>query len=633
MEMFKIIFLPDNVAVEAEPGESLLEVANRGNIHINASCGGEGVCGRCVVELREGTVQASPGLYLSDDDYQKGVRLACRAKVDGPATLFIPLESRADASFFKKAAQADEILTVEHPDPMVRQTCVILSPPSRDDNQSDLDRVSTALAELGLYDNDIDLSAMRRMPEVLRESGFKVTVSIFYELALQNPHSSAWGRIVSFDPAGSDDDFFGLAIDVGTTSVWLRLVNLATGEVLPSIGDLNGQISYGEDVISRIVYAGRKDGLKRLQTRVIDTVNRLLETYEQSYPGYRQKTFLIVVAGNTTMAHLLVGLEPKNIRLAPYVPPASTWPSLRASFLGVNVEPHTVMKVFPSVSSYVGGDIVAGVLASGLYKRPELTLFIDVGTNGEIVIGNQDWMTCAACSAGPAFEGGGVKCGMRAAPGAIENFLYEPQLKRHHLGVIGGVSPTGLCGSGLINVVAELFRGGVLDKRGRFVEGASPNVREGADGWEYLLSPAELSGGGHDVVMTEIDVENLIRAKGAMFSGYQTLVEAVGLKMDDLERVVIAGGFGRSLNLENAVTIGLLPGLPLNRFTYIGNSSLTGATLAALSGAMWRTAFEIKQKMTNFELSETPGYMDKYMASQFLPHTDEGLFKLQRGAA
>jgi uncharacterized 2Fe-2S/4Fe-4S cluster protein (DUF4445 family) len=628
METFPIKFLPDDTTIEAEAGETLLDVANRGKIHINASCGGEGVCGRCVVELRSGTLSASPGLYLTDEDFHKGVRLACRAKIDGPATIFIPLESRADASFFKKAAKAEEMLTVDHPDPMVRQTCVILTPPSAGDNQSDLDRVNAALSEVGLYDNDIDLSAMRRMPKVLRDSEFKIKVSIFYELPLHNPENPPFGRIVNFQTTTSEDDFYGLAVDVGTTSIWARLVNLATGDVLPSMGDLNAQISYGEDVISRIVYAGRKDGLKRMQGAAIDTINRLLDRYEEIYPGYRKKTFIMSVAGNTTMSHLLVGLDPKNIRLSPYVPPAATWPSIRASFLGLNVESHTVMKVFPSVSSYVGGDIVAGVLASGLYKSPELTLFIDVGTNGEIVIGNQDWMTCAACSAGPAFEGGGVRCGMRAAPGAIENFLYEPERKRHHLGVIDTANPAGICGSGLINIVAELFRGGVVNKQGKFVEGSAPAVREGPDGWEYLLAPAEESAVDHDVVITEIDIENLIRAKGAMFSGYQTLVEAVGLEMQDLERVIIAGGFGRSLNLENAITIGLLPNLPLERFTYIGNSSLTGATLAALSGSMWRKAFEIKQMMTNFELSETIGYMDRYVASQFIPHTDGSLFGL-----
>ncbi|MDR2354127.1 MAG: ASKHA domain-containing protein [Deltaproteobacteria bacterium] len=625
-ELYSITFLPDNVTVKAPAGETILDIANRGGLHINASCGGEGVCGRCVVELHTGTVEATPGLYLSDEDFQKNLRLACRAKCNGDSSIFIPLESRGDASFFKKATQADEEIKIDQLDPTVTETCLILAPPDQVDNVSDLDRVTAALAELGLTDLDIDLATLRIMPKILRDSEFKVKITINFDLPIQNPEATSYGRVVAINPTTEENDFYALAVDVGTTSVWVRLVNLATGEILPSVADLNGQISYGEDVISRIVYADRKDGLKTLQRQVINTINKLLERLEETYPGYRHKTYLIFVAGNTTMSHLLVGVPPKNIRLAPYVPPAATWPTLRASYLGLEVEPHTVMKIFPSVSSYVGGDIVSGVLASGFYKREELTLFIDVGTNGEIVIGNSDWMTCAACSAGPAFEGGGVRCGMRAAPGAIENFMFDPEQKKHYLGVIGGGLPSGICGSGLINIVAELFKAGVISKQGRYVENSSPAIRSGEDGMEYLLALAKDSAGGHDVVLTEIDIENLIRAKGAMFSGYQTLVEAVGLTLNDLERVIIAGGFGRSLNLENAITIGLLPNLPLERFLYIGNGSLSGATMAALSGTMWRMANEIKKKMTNFELSETPGYMDKYVASQFIPHTDASLF-------
>ncbi|MDR1166083.1 MAG: ASKHA domain-containing protein [Deltaproteobacteria bacterium] len=625
-ELFDIVFLPDQVTVKAAVGESVLDVANRGGLHINASCGGEGVCGRCVVELRGGDVEASPGLFLSDEEFKNKLRLSCRAKCNGPARIFIPLESRGDASFFKKATQADESVKVDVLDPTIKETCLILTPPSHEDNASDFDRINSALNDLGLTDLDIDLAALREMPKVLREGNFKVKLAINNDIAIQNPEAPPYARIVSIRPQEGSDDYYAIAVDVGTTSVWARLVNLFTGETLPSVADLNGQISFGEDVISRIVYADRKDGLQKLQRQVIDTINRLLERLEELYPGYRRKTYLMFVAGNTTMSHLLVGVPPKNIRLAPYVPPAATWPTLKANYLGLNVEPHTVMKIFPAVSSYVGGDIVSGVLASGFYKREELTLFIDVGTNGEIVIGNSDWMTCAACSAGPAFEGGGVRCGMRAAPGAIENFFYDPAAKKHYLGVIGNGPPSGVCGSGLINVVAELFRAGVVNKQGRYVEGSAPLIRAGEDGLEYLLAPASESAGNHDVVITEIDIENLIRAKGAMFSGYQTLVEAVGLRLGDLERVIIAGGFGKSLNLENAIEIGLLPNLPLEKFLYIGNGSLSGATLAALSANMWRVAHEIKKKMTNFELSETPGYMDKYVASQFLPHTDASLF-------
>jgi uncharacterized 2Fe-2S/4Fe-4S cluster protein (DUF4445 family) len=239
-------------------------------------------------------------------------------------------------------------------------------------------------------------------------------------------------------------------------------------------------------------------------------------------------------------------------------------------------------------------------------------------------------MTCAACSAGPAFEGGGVKFGMRAAPGAVEQFYFDTAARAHRLTVIGEpfAKPIGICGSGLIAIAAELFLAGVLDPQGKFVpEAAAPGlVRDGEDGREYLLKPQSETGLDRDLTLTEIDVENLIRAKGAMYSGYQTLLEGVGLTMNDLERVIIGGGFGKSLNLVNAMAIGLLPELPVEKFTYIGNSSLTGATLAALSGALWQRAQEIKSGLTNFELSETPGYMDYYMASQFLPHTRGDLF-------
>ncbi|MDR0548056.1 MAG: ASKHA domain-containing protein [Deltaproteobacteria bacterium] len=627
VQTFEITFLPDNIKVQAEPGESILDIANRGQIHINASCGGEGVCGRCQVELRDGEVEASPGLYLSEKDFAEGLRLACRAKAKGPATLYVPIESRADASSFKKAAKAEENLEVKEHDPMARQYLLELSPPDPADNLADLDRTLGALANLGLTDLDVELAAMKKMPQVLRDENFKVRASVFFEPAIADPERPPYGRLLSLSKATLDETYYGLSVDVGTTSVWVRLVNLATNEALPPIGDLNGQISFGEDVISRIVYAGKGNGLHKLQSQVIGTINGLLARLDEVYPNFRDNLYLVVVAGNTTMSHLLVGVEPRHIRLAPYVPPVASWPAIRPSFLGLDVPSHAVMKIFPSVSSYVGGDIVAGVLASGMYKSPELTLFIDVGTNGEIVIGTEDWMTCAACSAGPAFEGGGVKRGMRAAPGAIEIFNYEPLAKKHHLGVIGRGRPIGICGSGLINIVAELYRHGVINKQGKFVENVCPYVREGEDGLEYVLAAASESGGeGRDVVLTEIDVENLIRAKGAMFSGYQTLVEGVGLTLGDLERVIIAGGFGSSLNLENAIEIGLLPCLPLEKFFYIGNSSLTGATLALMSSSMWRLAQDVRGRMTNFELSETPGYMDKYMASQFIPHTDASLF-------
>ncbi len=629
MELFKITFKPDDVTIDASPGENLLDVAARANLHINASCGGEGVCGRCRVELVEGQLDSEPGLYLSPEQYDAGQRLACRAKVSGPAVINIPIKSRADSSLFtRQTAVAAEENTVAALAPMLRRLTISLEEPSHDDNRSDYDRLMMVLKmEHNLVPQEMDLNVLRKLPGILRENGFKLDVYIYLESAFDEG-SVPKIRIVDVKAHDPQKPPLALAIDIGTTTVWGRLVNLETGDSQLSFGDLNGQISFGEDVISRIVYAGKDNGLERMQERVVANINGIIARMEEAYPGCRQQIGLLVCAGNTTMSHLFMALDPKPIRLAPYVPVAASWPSALCGQVGLDLNPATVLLNHPSVSSYVGGDIVSGVLASGLYQSQEITLFIDVGTNGEIVVGNEDWMTCAACSAGPAFEGGGVKFGMRAAAGAVEQFYFDQDTKKHLLTVIDHAKPIGICGSGLINIVAELFKAGVIDPQGKFnAENALPGlVREGEDGWEFLLSPKSENGIDEDLVITEIDVENLIRAKGAMFSGYQTLLEGVGLGLSDLSRVIIAGGFGRSLNILNAMIIGLLPELPAECFSYIGNGSLTGATLAALSGEKWQDAIRIKNSMTNFELSETPGYMDYYMASQFLPHTQKELF-------
>lgn len=627
MSQYKITFLPDNIVVEAQAGENLIDVASKASLHINASCGGAGVCGRCRVELVAGQVdaQSDPGAFLSPEECEKGVRLACCCQVNGDATINIPPESRADATVY--ATSLTEVaVEIPTPQPMTTLVPFELTPPSVGDNQGDYDRLRDYLAtQAGFEQSEIGLDALWELPGALRNGDFKATMTVFEEAEGQAK------RILDFLPGHKPERLYGLAIDIGTTTVWARLVNLQSGESGATYGDLNGQISFGEDVISRIVFAGKGDGLERLKERVTANINHLIDLLEADEPGCRAKIAQVVVAGNTTMSHLFTGLDPKSIRLAPYVPAAGEWPLVRAGELGLNLKKTAPVLIYPSVSSYVGGDIVAGVLASEMYARPELTLFIDVGTNGEIVVGNQDWMTCAACSAGPAFEGGGVKFGMRAAPGAIDQFYYDSFTNTHRLGVIGEengqTKPIGICGSGLINIIAELFTAKVLDQQGKFVQSAAPAlIREGEDGWEYLISPTDQNGLDRDIVLTEIDVENLIRAKGAMFSGYQTLLESVGLTMGDLERVIIGGGFGKSLNLRNAITIGLLPEMPVEKFTYIGNSSLTGATLALLSGELWAKAKEIKANMTNFELSDTPGYMDYYMSSQFLPHTQKDLF-------
>jgi len=327
------------------------------------------------------------------------------------------------------------------------------------------------------------------------------------------------------------------------------------------------------------------------------------------------------------MTQLLVAVNPRFIRRAPYVPAATLYPPMKATDLGMDLGSHVTALIYPAVSSYVGGDIVAGVMGSGIYRTDELTLYLDVGTNAEIVIGNQDWLACAACSAGPAFEGGGLKFGMRASKGAIEDFSIDPVTLEPMLITIGNVRPKGICGSGLIIMVATLFEMGIINNLGKFDRDLdTPRIRQDEGIYEYVLAWKDDTQIDRDVTLTEIDIENLIRAKGAIYSGCMTLLTEVGMGIEDIEKIILAGGFGSYVDLEKAMTIGLLPEMDSEKVIFIGNGSLMGAKMSSLTNRIRRDVVEVTKKMTNFELSDTPSYMDNYVAALFLPHTDMNKF-------
>jgi uncharacterized 2Fe-2S/4Fe-4S cluster protein (DUF4445 family) len=416
-------------------------------------------------------------------------------------------------------------------------------------------------------------------------------------------------------------------VDIGTTTVWVQLLDLAQGEIVGQAADYNGQLSYGDDVISRMVYCQKEGGLETLQKAVVTTINKVIHGLLKRHRLTVDEISHLTVAGNTTMTHLFYSIDPKHIRLAPYTPTACHVPPVRARHLGLELPEYVFIYSVSSVSSYVGGDIVSGVLASGIYKEPKLTLYIDIGTNGEIVIGNQEWLACAACSAGPAFEGGGIRFGMRAAKGAIEEVSVNPETAEPMFVTIDMVKPKGICGSGLINLLAVLMEGNILAPNGRFREDLdTPRIRECEEGREYVLAWANETASGEDLTISEVDIDNLMRAKAAMFAGYVTLLDNVGLKLQDIEQVILAGAFGNFINLENAIAIGLMPDLPRERFQFVGNGSLMGATLLAFSRELLEEERRVADMMTNFELSETPGFMDNYIAALFLPHTKEDFF-------
>jgi uncharacterized 2Fe-2S/4Fe-4S cluster protein (DUF4445 family) len=420
---------------------------------------------------------------------------------------------------------------------------------------------------------------------------------------------------------------YAIALDIGTTAVKIQLLDLAKGKVVADASDYNGQIHYGADVITRIAYCQKPGGLEKLQQVVVETINRLIDRLLDESRVDRVCVGHVMTAGNTTMLQILLGLDPKYIRLAPYTPAATYVPPVKAKELGINLADHVYAFAAPLVASYVGGDIVAGAVAAGVHQTSKVTLYIDIGTNGEIVVGNEDWMVTAACSAGPAFEGGEITHGMLATSGAIEEVVIDRTTLEPHVSTIGGAKAKGICGSGLINTVAELLETGVINQKGEFnTDLPTTRVRRTNDVWEYVLARAPETQTGKDIVITGIDVDNLIRAKAAMYAGYQTTIKSVGMTMNDIEQVIIAGGFGSYIDIDEAITIGLLPDIPKDKFIFIGNGSLMGARLSSFSTGIIDQQRRVANLMTNLELSENADFMNNYVAALFLPHTDTDQF-------
>jgi uncharacterized 2Fe-2S/4Fe-4S cluster protein (DUF4445 family) len=624
---YTVHFEPDNVDIAVEPGANLMETAVAAGVHINASCGGAGVCGTCKVLVKKGKVESTRTDKVSDKEYETGIRQSCQSQVASDLIVEIPVESRLEKAVLGRekkeiAAQMPLSLAVGWQfHPPVGKFYLELAPATLKDNTSDLSRLLRGLRQQYSFDNvSVDFYVVNKLAQVIRDGNWSVTATIL----LDNGYGF---RLINIEPGDTRARHFSLAFDIGTTAVRGQLVDLNRGKALAQAVDYNRQISYGEDVISRIAWAQKTGGLKKLQRAVIATINDLIkELVEQADVEVKEITHM-VIAANTVMVHLLLGLDPRYLRLSPYVPTANTAPMVKASLLGIELEEYVHLYALPSVASYVGGDIVAGILGAGIYQRKTVTMYVDIGTNGEIVIGNSDWMVTASCSAGPTFEGGGVKHGMIATSGAIEGCDISPSDFEPVITNIGGEKPKGICGSGLINIAATMLRASVIDQNGKFNTGLpTKRLREGDDGYEYVLARAPETQIGKDIVFTEIDITNLIRSKAAMYAGCQTLVKSVGAKCPSIEQVIIAGTFGSNINIENAITIGLLPDLPRDRFIFIGNGSLLGARLTSFSDDLLRDGQRIASMMTNIELSESVDFMNNYVAALFLPHTNADEF-------
>lgn len=626
MDKIQVTIMPEGKTVEVEKGASLLDAANEAGITLKSSCGGQGTCGRCCVKVLEGKVSGGDG-RISKAKKEEGYILACTAlPEEGAVTVEFPESSRLSehqvllddsVGDIIKEKQLEE--TAIGDDAFAKKVQVTMSEPSIVENIDDLSRFSAVLkAELGIENITIGIDALKTLPAIVREGDWKVTAT-----CLMNDDSA---EVIRVEAGHVDTPPYGIALDIGTTTVVAALVNLATGKKLHQAGTFNRQAGMGDDVISRIVYTEEeKDGLAEIQKVVVETVNDLLDEVYEEQNITSDDVSVMMVAANTTMIHLFLGIEPRFIRREPYIPAAQDVPVFKGKDLGININRDGSVICFPSVASYVGGDIVSGALLTGIEKQEEFWLFIDIGTNGEMVLGNQDLLMCCACSAGPAFEGGGIDCGMRAMDGAIEKIIINDDYSVSYV-TVGNAAPVGICGSGLIDCLSTLRTAGIINRQGKMQQIDSDRMREGNEGPEFVLVRAEESGNGKDIVISEADVDNLIRAKAAVFAGIRVMLQKMELPLEAVSKILIGGGFGNYLNLNDSIRIGLLPDLPADFYSFIGNSSLKGAYLALLSRDVFKHSIELGQSMTYLELSEGNEFYDEYVQAMFLPHTDMSLF-------
>jgi len=633
----KVTFQIENanpVTIECNAGDNLLELARRANVAIDAPCSGNGSCGKCRVKLIEGELETISSRHISDEEYKEGWRLSCNSKVVSDVTVLVPDIASAYQSRMKTAdlSSPKEIAIFENAkenllaggirfENSYRSAVISMAEPTLDDTMPDSERLTWAIREtLGVENVKIPFCVMVRLASTLREFGF--TVCVKGELA-----GDTFTCMEICDPA--DTKIVGCAIDIGTTTVTMVLTDLETGALLAKGSSGNGQIRYGADVINRIIEQGRPGGKKKLQDAIIkDTLNPIIASLCKTAGISARSILRLCVAANTTMNHLFVGVDAESVRMEPYIPSFFGWEGLLAGDLKLPANPVAPVILAPNIGSYVGGDITAGTLSTMIWDKDEMSLFIDLGTNGEIVFGNRDFLMSCACSAGPAFEGGDISCGMRATDGAVEACTIDKETMEPALSIIGdaGQKCVGICGSGIIDIISELFRCGIINAKGLFVREGS-RVRRDAHGMgRYVIAFEDQSETGREVSINEVDIDNFIRAKGAIYSGIDTLLQSVDMTPDCIESVYVAGGIGSGINMKNAVNIGMLPDVELEKYHYIGNSSLTGAYAMVMSDLACEKCHEVGANMTYLELSTYPGYMDSFVAACFIPHTDSSLF-------
>ncbi|MEI6874948.1 MAG: ASKHA domain-containing protein [Spirochaetota bacterium] len=624
MQTHTVHFVPDDKTVTIARGETILKAAELAGVFVNSICGGDGLCGKCRVIVREGEVESKSTALLRRDDIRAGYVLACETRVLGDLKVEVPEESRLTAKraftgeetnrFAKGSNQHGEHKTYARR-PLAEKHFLAMSHPSLDDNLGDLERVNREIASMDSYPvMQTGLAAVRQLGQLLRENDFRVTATL--------GRRGKTSEVLQFEAGDTSARNYGVAVDIGTTTVVLALVDLNSGDIVSRKATYNSQIRFGEDVITRIFYTiDNPDGLSQLHDLVVSDINNLVDTaVEESGIELADITYM-VATGNTTMTHLLLELDVANIRKDPYIPMVNFPPVLRAVEVGVTINGRGLLCTLPGAGPFVGSDITADVISCGMHHKSELALLIDLGTNGEIVLGSSDWLMCCSASAGPAFEGGGLHCGIRATEGAIERVAIN-SLGKFVCKVIGKTLPKGICGSGVIDLCAELFKVGAIDKSGRFQRDSGfLGIQEGEYGTEIVLIHAADTATGRDITISEEDLAVFIRSKGAIYTAADALLSRMGLEFGDLARVYISGGFGNYVDVGNAILVGLFPDLSIDKFQFIGNGSLNGARMCLESQEALDDVDSVAERMTYVDLCTDPKFMNDFSSSIFLPHT------------
>ncbi|MGC9018916.1 MAG: ASKHA domain-containing protein [Candidatus Bipolaricaulaceae bacterium] len=614
MGQARVLFLPQGKEAWVPVGSTLLSAASSVGLALQNICGGEGICGRCRVMVREGQVETSPTLLLSPEEVKAGYVLACQAKVQGDVVVEVPRESLLERP--TPDLDAREFLAPEAQalffrlDPLVQKIFLPLPLPSLEDNLGDQERVFREIRRV--MDAPIlqaGLKVLRALPETLRRANFQVTATL--------ARRGGTVELLEVEEGNKSQEAYGVAVDVGTSTVVAHLLHLPSGRALEAEAKYNSQRVFGAEVTRRII-ASEREGPEKLQALVVEDINDLISLMVERSGVRLADVVAVMCAGNTAMTHFLLGLPAGALRKNPYVAAALRPPPVRAAEVGIRINPRGLLYTMPGIGGWVGGDITAGILASGIHRAQEPVLFVDIGTNGEIVVACRDWMVAASASAGPAFEGTGVTCGMRASRGAITKVRFTPNGVFYE--TVGNAPAKGLCGSGLIDALAEMFRAGYLDRAGRLTRGVVDHQGEPA----FLLLPKGQA--ERDILITQRDIDNLLRAKAAIFAGISVLLRETGLTVKDLAQVYIAGAFGSHLDPGNAVALGLVPDVALERIRFLGNTSLAGAKLALLSRRAMEEAQSIAERVTYYDLASCPYYYQEFLAAKFLPHTDLSRF-------